>query len=199
MEGFGAQVVSLPMPDGRPQDYHTAFLRENLDVAIDACSLQRTSCNLPLDLHLTSSTQITSTSWKLAFSGGISGVFQLPEVQSSAAVGVEHQPQQYWGEGAAPLSELDQALATSHQDGGIRFSWAELRVDESLDEGGRAAEQLGAGRAVLSREVAMARARMIEAVRKYGMAIVDGVPTEPDMGQRLADAVVGAVETTNFG
>ena len=71
--------------------------------------------------------------------------------------------------------------------------------DTSSPSAQLAAEQLGEGRARLSPSVAHARAALIEATHKYGMAIIDHVPCIPDQGLLLADSGVGAVETTNFG
>ena len=41
--------------------------------------------------------------------------------------------------------------------------------------------------------------KLFEAVRTHGIAIIEGAPAEPDAGKVLADAMVGAVQTTAFG
>ena len=57
----------------------------------------------------------------------------------------------------------------------------------------------GTGRAVLPVGVAAARMKLLEAVQTYGVAIIEGAPAEPDAGNAIADAMVGAVQTTAFG
>lgn len=41
--------------------------------------------------------------------------------------------------------------------------------------------------------------KLLEAVQTYGVAIIEGAPAEPDAGNAIADAMVGAVQTTAFG
>jgi gamma-butyrobetaine dioxygenase len=80
----------------------------------------------------------------------------------------------------------------------LRFQYNDIMGDMTK-EGTRAAEQLGEGRAHLPLKTVRARMSLIEAMQKYGIAIITGAPAQPDVGKVIADAVVGAVETTAFG
>jgi hypothetical protein len=136
---------------------------------------------------------------------GTVGEFHLPLSSPHADQDIETQSKLIWGYGESTSSDkILHKLTSRYSDGnnGIRFHWSELGIvpeDSSVPSTRLAAEQLGEGRARLSQSVATSRAALIEATHKYGMAIIDHVPCVPDQGQLLADSVVGAVETTNFG
>jgi hypothetical protein len=191
---FSVQTSTLALSNGQTFPFHVSFLRENLGVAFDATSLQRTTNNLPTDLELLSAVSNGDCSWHLTFSDQASGTFHLPP---ACEVDIEALPRSIWGVNS--IENVEQQLATSHAEGGIRFHWSDLAIDEECTDDTRAAEQLGAGRAILTQDAASARVSMIEAVHTYGIALLDGVPCEPDQGVRLADNLIGAVETTNFG
>ncbi len=201
---------TLDTPHG-PVAFPCAFLRENIDTAWDASSLQRTAFRMWGGANrVAETTRLSDTSWRLRFEDGAVGAFHLPSTSPYfAAVDIEARPQQLWGEPTGdgrviPGAHLWRKLATPHATGGgggIRFHWDELGVvgDGTAGLAGLAAEQLGEGRARLPRGAARARSALIEAVHTYGMAIIDGVPCQPDQGILFADSVVGACETTNFG
>jgi alpha-ketoglutarate-dependent taurine dioxygenase len=178
------------------------FLRENIKTAWDSNSLQRVDFNMWNDNVVQKCTKLSPTSWKLAFDDGTVGEFHLPPQTDNYVVDIELQPQVIWGGSVSKTSSDDilKKLSTRYSKGtgGIRFDWNELNIDRDTSSK-LAAEQLGEGRAKLQRSSASARSALIEATHKYGMAIIDHVPCIPDQGIKLADAVVGAVETTNFG
>ena len=196
---------TLKTPSGNvtfPND----FLRENIKKAWDKNSLQRVDHKMWNDNTVTSSSQLTDTSWELRFGDGTVGEFHLPVSSPHAEKDIEIQPKLIWGFGESTHhNDILRTLTSRHSEGkgGIRFHWNEMGIapadDTSSPSAQLAAEQLGEGRARLSPSVAHARAALIEATNKYGMAIIDHVPCIPDQGLLLADSVVGAVETTNFG
>ena len=177
-------------------EFPIPFLRENLRECWDASSLQRTVNNLEMNITLVSGTPLTSSSWQLEFSDGATGVFHLP---TETAVDIEQWEKQLWGGSDGSGHDLLSLLGTHHAEGGIRFSWDELEVEVDTSGQVRTSEQLGEGRANLSQPAAAARAKLIEATHVHGMAMVDGVPDVSASGIHLADQIVGAVETTNFG
>ena len=211
---LSAHVTSSQAP---AKNYHTLqtpagavrfpnhFLRENLKASWDANSLQRVDFRLWADHVVTSSTRLTDTSFLLGFDDGAVGEFHLPSTSPYArGIDIEALPKAIWGAGEkhAVLRKLGTRYSgASGASGasGLRFSWGDLAVKDSKELSGLAAEQLGEGRAKLTPAVAQVRSALIEATHKYGMAIIDHVPCVPDQGVLLSDAVVGAVETTNFG
>jgi len=88
------------------------------------------------------------------------------------------------------------------EDGPLRFKFDALmglNATGGEEDAAKASEQLGEGRALLAPKVAATRMRLFEAIRTYGMAIIEGAPVAPDAGRLIADHLVGAVETTVFG
>lgn len=199
-----SQYYTLDTPNG-PVAFPNHFLRENIKTAWDSNSLQRVDFKMWSDNVVQKCTKLTNSSWELAFDDGTVGEFHLPSQTDYKfnVVDIESQPQIIWGSSSSSKtssSDMLNKLSTRYSKGtgGIRFDWNELDINK--DESSKlAAEQLGEGRAKLQRSVASARSALIEATHKYGMAIIDHVPCTPDQGITLADAVVGAVETTNFG
>ena len=195
---------TLDTPSG-PVTFPNHFLRENVKTAWDPNSLQRTAFRMWHDNEILQCDKLTPTSWQLHFDDGTNGEFHLPSSQTEYKVrDIESQPQLVWGTplsgtpSNAVLHKLSTRYSTSAPNGGTRFDWKDLEIS-TQNSSDLAAEQLGEGRAKLRRRAAGARSALIEATHKYGMAIIDHVPCVPDQGIRLADAVVGAVETTNFG
>ena len=183
--------------------YSARFMRENLAQSWDHHSLQRIDCRLSPNVSLTAARQLDSQGrlWNLTFSDGAYGTFVPPPAAfGDEAESVDQYPPHLWGaDGVIEAAEVESMLV---KDGGaLRFPFVDLMGDSVVDEQAsvRADEQLGAGRASLPTPTARARQRLIEAVHKYGMAVVVGAPAKPDIGKWLADAIVGAVETTAFG
>jgi alpha-ketoglutarate-dependent taurine dioxygenase len=197
------QYFALDTPYGII-NFPNHFLRENIKNAWDANSLQRLDHKLWSANVVTACTKLTSTSWQLQFDDGGVGEFHLPSTSPyMSTVDIENFTQQRWGGISAGIKSnaaLLNKLATPQSKGtdGIRFHWKDLDIS-SHSKSNLATEQLGEGRSRLSHKAAQTRSLLIEATHKYGMAIIDNVPCIPDQGQLLADAVVGAVETTNFG
>lgn len=179
-EVMQAQLGHLPTP----------FLRENLQTSWDKTSLQRLSCNLPLDLSLTSAKEVGDAKWELEFSDGAKGLFVLPP---SPEESLSAKPRELWND----PNVVDDLLQKDFSQGGLRFDWKDLGFKPQDDD--RVPEQLGQGRALLAREVAVARAALLERIHEWGIAVIKHAPTEPNQGRLLCDELVGAVETTNFG
>ena len=117
------------------------FLRENIKTAWDADSLQRVDNQLWEVSNIISSDPLTPSSWRLAFNDGTVGEFHLPPSQSDTDI--EDKPKVTWGFNTSiPGGAASSLLRTRAADGGIRFSWEELDIDESGNNE-RAAEQLG--------------------------------------------------------
>lgn len=190
-------MVTLTSSSGEVHNFPVAFVRENINSAWDPHSLQRVDNQMWDVSAVLSSEPLTPSSWRLTFNDGAVGDFHLPPTQGD--VDIEDQSKVIWGGSAfVPGDAVSSLLSSRAADGGIRFSWDELQIDEHISPE-RAASQLGEGRANISRDAATARAALIEATHRYGIAMIDGVPTEPNMCIMFADATVGAVETTNFG
>ena len=192
-------IVKLTAENGETFHFPTAFLRENLKESIDKNSLQRVSFNLPISLNIINIKQTKNNAFDLTFSDGVTGTFVLPPKKIDSKI--EDFKRTLWGgEFSTTTAMLSHLLETSYKNGGLKFMWGDLQIDggDSSDSN-RSSEQLGAGRAILPRKVANARSKLIEAVRVYGLANVVNVPIKPDQGIHLANSIVGAVETTNFG
>jgi len=188
-------MIRLSNSDGQ-FEFHTKFLRENLANAWDHSSLQRVANNVSADVKLLSAEPCGPIEWNLKFSDGTSGKFALPPREDKD---LKDYPRELWGGEKMPVSEIENLLLNVHfQKGGLLFEHEELMHDD-FEGANRAPEQLGQGRANLPTSVANARAKLFEAVHKYGMAMINGVPRVPGEGKRFADSVVGAVETTPFG
>ena len=201
---LSSTIATLTAPSGTTLDFPVDFLRENISSAWDAHSLQRVDNKMWHVSQVLTSKSLTETSWELTFDDGVTGTFHLPAQE--ARKDVEDYPRTLWGgdatESSGPLAStaMLQLLSQRHEQGGLRFSWKELEIENVLDTTTQLQpEQLGEGRANLSPSAALARSALIEATHTYGMAMVDGVPRQPNQGVLFADRVVGAVETTNFG
>jgi len=176
------------------------LVRENLVSSWDPTSLQRLDCRLPADINLTTAEPMDDIGkhWKVSFDDGVVGEFAVPPGDIEE-VELEHLPKKLWGSEGMSVKDLETVL---NAGGSARFSYELLMGDSTCDDpdcASRASEQLGAGRARLSSATARARQSLFEAVQMYGMAIIEGAPAVPDAGKVIADAIVGAVETTVFG
>jgi len=189
--GRGGEILDPPL------GYDVRFLRENLDTAWDRTSLQRLSCRLPTNLSLLSSERQSATTWRLRFSDGAAGLFTMPPGKEGAML--QAMPRALWGGRMGRDVRGVEADLVNESDA-LRFSVDALMGRNSTELCcSKASEQLGQGRAALARETAALRMRLFEAVHRFGMAIIEGAPAEADAGRLLADALVGAVETTVFG
>lgn len=184
-------VPSLPVISGRGEtdpvlDFPARFVLENLKQSWDASSLQRVLRRVPEDLKIVESLEGKDGSYRVTFSDGSSGDFFPPEQHNSTRE-LEDAKKFLW---ADPLEDLPS------------FAWKDLAVEETerlVANSELCAEQLNQGRANISSAVAAQRAALIRAVHIYGIAMITKAPAEPNVGIRLADALVGAAETTNFG
>lgn len=180
--GVAAQLETLPV----------RFLRENLRESWDASSLQRLAKNLPEDLALLEKEYVGGREWKLRFSDGAQGTFQMPPVEKDPDL--DSFEKVLWSDPQV----VEDLMQRDWKEGGLLFPWADLGIEETEKLTG-VEEALHQGRALISKEVAQARSQLFKMVRVYGVALVKSAPAENDTGVRFADATVGAVETTNFG
>jgi len=191
-QASGSSTAKLVLASGESYEFPAVFLRENLKVSIDPSSLQRVTTNLPANLSVLTAEPKENRTWHLTFSDGAVGDFFLPPAATAPAGGaaaprdLDEIPKTLWGGAGEDARSLQTMLDVPADKGGLRFSYESLRPAE------------GSG-ARLPLEAAQVRSKLFEALHRYGLAIVEGAPAELGVGKKLAEDLVGTVETTVYG
>jgi len=180
-------------------DFSPLLIRENLKSSWDSASLQRLDNRLPSSINITYSEPLDHEGrrFRVSFSDGASGEFTIPPNDDQDDDITGH-ARSLWGPSGSSASKIEGMLMKP--DGALRFKYSDIMGDQSAGcAANRATEQLGADRTGLPQESVRARMDLMEALRKYGIAIIEESPAEPDISVFVGDTLVGAVETTAFG
>lgn len=166
---FTPRTVTLQSPAGMVHgDFSPIFLRENTHEAFTPSSRHRKTHSLPGNLTVTKIKSMPSKDgaprFKLSFSDDHVGNFRVPTPhKKQRASDLRFWPRELWGDTApAPSDEVAK--------GSLRFRFDAICGPEQSP---------------------MIRAQWIEAMHRFGITIIEGVPEQVDAGRTFAKAAGG--------